>query len=181
MPARRLLPGYGAIGRIAIGAALLALALPPVGARASSVAFQSVTFERAVALSARVVKGTVKARSQVKIDGGTFHYVELTVGAVLKGTPARPGEAIRVFDEAEWFHHTHAAAIKAGVVSYVDPHYATPVPDAEIKPGAAVIVFLRADAPPAGFPANAAFLTAGGAFERAGRAGDVTRLVQQKR
>jgi hypothetical protein len=36
---------------------------------------------------------------------------------------------------------------------------------------------LRGDAPPAGFPANAAFLAAGGAFERAARADEVLRLV----
>ena len=162
----------------------VALVLLPVTlsaySRASSVAFQSVPLPRAVALSARVVKGSVKARSTAKVDGATFHYVEIAVAAVLKGPPARPGETIRIFEEGEWFQHTHAAAIKAGVVSYADPHYATPLPDAEIRPGAALIAFLRAEPPPAGFPANAAFLTAGGAFDRPERAADVTRALQQK-
>jgi hypothetical protein len=172
--------GYGAIGGFAIGIGLSALLALPAGSRASSVAYQSVPLARAAALSARVVKGTVKARSTEKVDGGTFHYVEIAVSAVLKGSPARPGETIRVFDGSEWFQHTHAAAIKAGVVSYADPHYATPLPDAEIRPGAALIAFLRGDPPPAGFPANAAFLIAGGAFERPARAADVARALQQK-
>jgi hypothetical protein len=145
-------------------------------ARAGSVAFQSVAFGRAVTMSARVVKGKVTARSEVKVDGGTFHYVEIAVDAALKGTAAKPGERVRVFDGAEWFQHTHAAAIKGGVVSYADPHYATPIPAAELEPGAAVIVFLRGDAPPPGFPTNAAFLSAGGAFERPERAPDVARM-----
>jgi len=166
------------VSGIAIALGLLAL---PAGGRASSVAFQIVPFERAVALSARVVKGTVKARSTVKVDGGTFHYVEIDVAAALKGPPVRPGETILVFDDREWFQHTHAAAIKAGVVSYADPHYATPLPDAAIKPGAALIAFLGGDPAPAGFPANAAFLTAGGAFERPERAADVTRALQKTR
>jgi hypothetical protein len=158
-----------------LGAALAVLSLS-AGAHAGSVAFQTVSFGRAVTMSARVVKGKVTARSEIKVDGGTFHYVEIAVDAALKGTPAKADERLRVFGEAEWFRHTHAAAIKGGVVSYVDVHYATPIPGAELKPGAAVIVFLRGDAPPAGFPANAAFLSAGDAFERPERAPDVARM-----
>jgi hypothetical protein len=173
---RRRGPGYGLI---AIGLAVVALSAAAV--RAGSVAFQSVPFERAVTLSARVVKGTVKARSEVKVEGDSFRYVEIAIDAVLKGPPPQPGERVRVFEPGAWFQHTHAAAIKAGVVSYADPHYATPLPDAAIKPGAALIAFLRADPPPAGFPANAAFLTAGGAFDRPERAPDVARLTQKNR
>src|SRR5437870_5321612 len=77
-----------------------------------------------------------------KIDGGTFSYVEIAADAALKGPAAKAGEHILAFDAAAWFRHTHAAAIKGGVVSYADARYATPLPDAEIKPGAAVIVFL---------------------------------------
>jgi hypothetical protein len=171
------LGGYGAIGTIVAGlVGLFLAAFLPTAAQASSIAFQTIPFGRAVTLSARVVKGTVKGRSQTKIDGGTFHYVDVAVDAVLKGPPAKPGEIIRAFSGAEWFQHTHAAMINSGVVSYADPHYATPIPDAEIKPGAVVIVFLRGDAPPPGFPANAAFLCCGEAFERPARAGDVARM-----
>ena len=166
--------GYGALATIAFGLVLpLSLAAP---ARASSVAVQTVPFGRAVTMSARVVKGTVKGRSAVKIDGGTFHALEIVVDAVLKGPPAKAGERVQVFNPAEWFQHTHAAAIKGGVVSYADPHYATPVPDAQLKPGAVVMVFLRGEAPPPGFPPNAAFLSCGEAFERPARAGDVARM-----
>ena len=158
-----------------LGAALAVLSLS-AGAHAGSIAFQTVSFGRAVTMSTRVVTGKVTARSEIKVDGGTFHYMEIAVDAALKGTPAKADERVRVFSEAEWFRHTHAAAIKSGVVSYVDLHYATPIPGAEIKPGAAVIVFLRGDAPPPGFPANAAFLSAGDAFERPERAPDVARM-----
>lgn len=168
------LRGYGAIATIAI--ALLLPPSVPAPARASSIAFQTIPFGRAVTMSARVVKGSIKARSALKIDGGTFHYVEIAIDAVLKGPQAKPGESVRVFSGAEWFQHTHAAAIKGGVVSYADPHYATPIPDAQLKPGAAVLVFLRGDTPPPGFPANAAFLSCGEAFERPARAGDVARM-----
>src|SRR6187551_2101809 len=145
----------------AVATALLvsvAAGLGATRAQAGSVASQTVSFGRAVTMSPRVVKGKVTARSEIKVDGATFHYVELTVESALKGPPARSDERLRVFSEAEWFRHTHAAAIKGGVVSYADVHYATPIPDAELKPGAAVIAFLRGDAPPPGFPANAAFL-----------------------
>ena len=71
--------GYGHIAAaVAIG---LALASSPAALRASSIAYQSVRFGQAVALSTRVVKGTVKARGEVKVDGGTFHYVEIAVDA----------------------------------------------------------------------------------------------------
>ena len=166
--------GYGHIAAaVAIG---LALASSPAALRASSIAYQSVRFGQAVALSTRVVKGTVKARGEVRVDGGTFHYVEIAVDAALKGSPAAAGERVRVFNGAEWFQHTHAAAIKGGVISYADSHYATPIPDAQIKPGVAVIVFLRGEAPPPGFPANTAFLTCGEAYERPARAADVPRM-----
>jgi hypothetical protein len=158
-----------------MGAAVAVMVLPAVG-HAGSVAVQSIPFARAVTMSARVVKGKVVGRSQIKVDGGTFHYVEIAADATLRGTPLKAGEHVRVFSEAEWFQHTHAAAIKGGVVSYADPRYATPMPDAELKPGAAVIVFLRGEAPPSGFPANAAFLSCGGAFERPERAADVARM-----
>jgi hypothetical protein len=164
--------GYGPIGKIAIG---LLLSLP-AASHASSISFETVRFGRAVTLSARVVKGKIIGRSEVKVDGGTFHAVDVAVEGVLKGAPAKAGERVRVFNGAEWFQHTHAAAIKGGVVSYADPHYATPIPAAEIKPGTVVLVFLRGDAPPAGFPANAAFLACGEAFERPDRAADVARM-----
>ena len=127
-------------------------ASPAAVSHASSIAFQTIGFGRAVTLSTRVVKAKVTGLSEVKVDGGTFHSVDVTVEAVLKGAPAKPGERIRVFNGAEWFQHTHAAAIKGGVVSYADPHYATPLPAAELKPGAVAIVFLRGEAPPPGFP-----------------------------
>jgi hypothetical protein len=149
---------------------------PAAVSHASSVAFQTIGFGRAVTLSTRVVKAKVTGLSEVKVDGGTFHSVDVTVEAVLKGAPAKPGERIRVFNGAEWFQHTHAAAIKGGVVSYADPHYATPLPAAELKPGAVAIAFLRGEAPPPGFPANAAFLSCGEAWERPARAGDVARM-----
>ena len=168
---RRTGPGRGTA--LAIVATLAAL---PAAARASSVAVQSVRFGQAVTMSARVVKGTVKARAQAKIDGATFHYVEIAVDAALKGPPATTGERVRVFDGGEWFRHTHAAAIKGGVVSTVDSRYATPVPDAQLKPGTPVIVFLRGEAPPPGFPPDAAFLSSSGAFERPERATDVARM-----
>lgn len=165
--------GYG---RRAIAAIALALATLPAGGHAGSVAYQTIRFGQAVTMSARVVQGTVKGRSAAKVDGGTFPYVELAADAALKGPPAKAGERVLVFDGAQWFQHTHAAAIKGGVVSYAEAHYATPLPAAEIKPGAAVIVFLRGEAPPPGFPAGAAFLSCGGCFERAERAADVARM-----
>ena len=165
--------GYAPIGKIAIA---LMFVSPAAVSHASSIAFETLGFGRAVTLSTRVVKAKVTGRSEVKVDGGTFHSVDVSVEAVLKGAPAKPGESIRVFNAMEWFHHTHAAALKGGVVSYVDPHYATPVRDAELKPGAVVIVFLKNEAPPPGFPANAAFLSCGEAWERPARAGDVARM-----
>ena len=159
---------------LTLAIALAASALPAVG-RAGSVAVQNIWFAQAVTMSPRVVKGTVKARSAAKIDGGTFDYIEIAAGAALKGPPAKAGEHILAFDGAAWFQHTHAAAIKGGIVSYADARYATPLSDAEIKPGAAVIVFLRGEAPPPGFPAGAAFLSCRGCIDRAERAADVAR------
>jgi hypothetical protein len=144
--------------------------------QASSISFDSLTFGRAVAQSSRVVKGRVTGRPELKLDGGTLHSVEIAVDRVLKGAPARKDERVRVFDSREWFQHTHAAAIRGGVVSYADPHYATPVPNAGLAPGAVVLVFLRGDAPPPGFPPNAAFLIAAGAFERPAREPDVAKI-----
>src|SRR2546423_12340820 len=141
-------------------AATLALLLAAAPARAGSVSAQSVPFGRAVTMSARVVTGKVVGRGEPQVDGARLHDLEIAVDAALKGPAARPGEHLRLFDEGEWFQHTHAAAIKGGVVSYADMRYATPIPDAQIKSGAAVLVFLRGEAPPPGFPANAAFLTA---------------------
>jgi len=164
--------GYGPL---AIAATAMMAALPG-GVHAGSVAYQNVRFGQAVTMSARVVKGTVTGRSAVKVDGETFRYVEIDDLAVLKGPPAKIGERVLVFDGAQWFQHTHAAAIKAGVVSYAEAHYATPLPAAEIKPGAVVIVFLRGETPPPDFPAGAAFLCCGGGFERPDRAADVARM-----
>jgi len=170
--------GVRPVTSLGLAALLLAASIgsAPGAAHAGSVAFQTIRFGRAVTMSARVVKGKVTMRGEIKIDGGTFHYVEIAVDAALKGTAAKPGERVRVFDGAEWFQHTHAAALEGGVVSYADPHYATPLPAAELKAGASVIAFLRGDAPPSGFPANAAFLSAGQAFERPERAPDVARF-----
>jgi len=73
--------------RFACALSLAMLASSPVAPRASSIAYQSVRFGQAVTLSTRVVKGTVKARSAVKVDGVAFHYVEIAVDAALKSKP----------------------------------------------------------------------------------------------
>jgi hypothetical protein len=160
---------------LACRVALLTLLLA-AESRAGSVAVESLSFGRAVTRSARVVQGRVAGRTELKLDGGVLQGVEIAVDRALKGAPARPAERIRVFEPGDWFRHTHAAAMRGGVVSYADPRYATPVPDGELVPGAVVIAFLSADPPPSGFPANAAFLVAGGGFERAARAPDVARI-----
>ena len=159
----------------AASALAVMLVLAAGQSHASSVAMTTVSFAKAVTTSARVVKGKVTARREVKVDGATLHAIDVAIEGVLKGAPAPAGAVISVFDPMEWFRHTHAAALRGGVVSYVDARYATPLPDADIKPGAALIVFLNGDKPPAGFPADAAFLFCTGGFERATRAKDVTR------
>jgi hypothetical protein len=145
-------------------------------AHASSVAATTLDLRGAVARAARIVVGQVTGTPAATIEGKSFASVEIAVERTLKGANGRPGETLRVFDPGAWFQHTHAAAIKGGVVSYEDPRYATPVPAGEIKKGARLLVFLRADAPPAGFPANAVFALCGGAYERAARAKEITDL-----
>ena len=103
--------------------------------------------------------------------------MEIAVDAALKGTAARPGEHVRLLSEGEWFQHTHAAAIKGGRGRTGDARYATPIPDAQIKPGAAVlVVFVRGDAPRPASPRTAAFLAATGAYRVPERAADVARM-----
>ena len=110
------LSGYGPIRTITAALLLLLLA---AGGHASSISFQSIRFGRAVTLSARVVKGKVTARSETKVDGATLHYVEIAVDAVLKGTPAKPGERVNLSAESsldpdgdalsyEWFYYAEA-------------------------------------------------------------------------
>jgi hypothetical protein len=159
-------------------AAAIALAVMLVAAdsRASSIAIVTMPFTSAVASAARIVKGKVTGRREVKVEGATLHAVDIAIESVLKGERQSVGARVTVFDPQQWFQHTHAAALRGGVVSYADARYATPVPDAEVKPGAAVIVFLTGDPPPATFPPDSAFLLCTGAFERAQRAKEVAMI-----
>jgi hypothetical protein len=127
----------------------------PVPARAGSISATTMSFEQAVALSRRVVAGTVVATTSFEIDGERFGALEVRVDAALKGPSAHPGEVLRLFEPAPWFRHTHAAVIKAGVISYAEPRYASPSP---VAVGARALFLLSDAAPPPGFPPNAAFL-----------------------
>ena len=159
----------------AIAAALVLLAAAPA-AHASSVAIVTLPFERAVAGSARVIKGHVTGTPTFKLGGTVFQTLEVRIDGVLKGAPARTGETVRVFSPGAWFHHTHAAAIKGGVVSYAEAHYATPVPRAALVSGTPALFFLAGDLPPAGLPANAVFLVCDDAYDRAAREPEVARI-----
>jgi hypothetical protein len=134
-----------------------------------------ITFSQAVKVAERIVAGKITARRDVKIDGAIFQAVEVEIESVLKGLPAARGTRVSVFDHRAWYHHIHAEALRRGLVTYRGS-YATPIPDADIKPGAAVLVFLRNDRAPAGFPAGAAFLLCSGAFERGQRVKDIGKL-----
>jgi hypothetical protein len=146
----------------------------------------TMPFERAVAASARIVKGRVTGKSPIKIDGGgggggggggkAIASLEVRIDGVIKGAPARPGETLRVLDPGVWYRHTHAAAIKGGVVSYAEVRYATPLPRAELEAGAPALFFLNGDPPPAGLPANAVFLVCDGGYDRPAREPEVAKI-----
>jgi hypothetical protein len=144
--------------------------------RAGSVAATTIGFKAAVARSARIVVGRVTNTAPAVIEGKQFASIELSVEKALKGAPARAGETLRVFDAGQWFQHTHAAAIRGGVVSYEDPRYATAVPARDLTKGATLIFFVRADAAPAAFPPGSAFALCRGAYDRADRAQEVAAL-----
>ena len=156
---------------------VLAIALgSAMPSRAGSVAATTLTFRGIVGRSARIVRGKIVSTGPVQIDGAKLFSVQVAVDKTLKGAPGAPGEIVRLFDPAQWFAHTHAAAIRAGVISYEDPRYATPVAPAELKKGAVLIFYLGGEAVPAGFPPGAAFLTCGQAYDRADRERDIAAL-----
>ena len=167
--------GYG---RLAVVGLAMALATLPAEGRAGSVAYQSVRFGQAVTMSARVVNGPVRTISgedrRRDVPLCRDRRRRRAEGAAREGRGARPA-----FDGAPWFQHTHAAAIKAGVVSYAEAHYATPLPAAEIKPGAVVIVFLpRRGAAPRFSSRRRLPFPCGGCFERPDRAADVSARMK---
>jgi hypothetical protein len=166
--------------RIALGAAsfvvlavVLARAAPSA---AGSVSATTFTLRGVVGRSARIVRGKILSTAPAQIDGATLSSLQVAVDKTLKGSPGAPGEIVRLFDPGQWFAHTHAAAIRAGVISYEDPRYATRVTPAELKKGAVLIFYLGGEAAPSGFPPGAAFLTCGQAYDRADRERDIGAL-----
>src|SRR5947207_1490785 len=164
------------MSRVVSAVILVGAVLRATGAEAGSVAATSLTFRALLARSARVVEGEVVSAAPFTFEGTKFFSLEVAVGKTLKGAAGRKGEIVRVFDPGQWFAHTHAAAIHGGVISYEDPRYPTPVAPAELKKGAVLLIFLGQEAAPPGFPAGAAFLTCGQAYERADREADVLAL-----
>jgi hypothetical protein len=162
--------------RAVFAVVLVGAVLGATGAEAGSVAATSLTFPALLARSARVVEGEVLSAAPFTFEGTKFFSLEVAVGKTLKGPNGGKDEIVRVFDPGQWFAHTHAAAIRGGVISYEDPRYATPVAPAELKKGAVLVFFLGQEAAPPGFPAGAAFLTCGQAYDRAARAADVLAL-----
>jgi hypothetical protein len=158
--------------------ALLALLLVSPGRRgeAGSVAITTVPLERAVALSARILKGRVIGTSSFRFEGDTFHVLEVRADGALKGAAPRGGETFRLFSPGAWYQHTHAAVIKGGVVSYAETHFPRPIPRRELEAGAPALFFLGDERPPAAFPPNAAFLFCDDAYARADRAAEVARI-----
>jgi hypothetical protein len=147
---------------------------PP--ARAGSVAATMMTLPDVLARSARVVEGKIVSTAPATVDGATLFSLEVVVDKTLKGPAGKPGEHVRVFDPGQWFAHTHAAAIKGGVISYEDPRYATTVAERDLKKGATLIFFLKDEAPPPGFAAGAVFLYCGQAYDRAEREAEIRAL-----
>jgi hypothetical protein len=164
------------VSRVASAVVFVGVLARATVANAGSVAATSLTFRGLLARSARVVEGKVLSAAPFTFEGTKFFSLEVAVGKTLKGSGGRKGEIVRVFDPGQWFAHTHAAAIRGGVISYEDPRYPTPVASAALKPGAVLIFFLGEEAAPPGFPAGTAFLTCGQAYDRAEREADVLAL-----
>jgi hypothetical protein len=167
--------GLGAVVAAAALAAALALGFA-TPSRAGSVSATTLALRGVVTRSARIVRGRILSAAPARIDGATLWSLEVAVDKALKGRPGAPGEIVHVFDPGQWFAHTHAAAIRAGVISYEDPRYATPVAPAELKKGAVLIFYLRDEAAPPGFPPGAAFMTCGQAYDRAEREREIAAL-----
>jgi hypothetical protein len=96
-----------------------------------------------------------------------FHRVEVL--RVLKGEGLAPGQELRIFSPAPWFQHTHAAALRGGVISYSDSRYSGGLDASRIIPGTEILFYLGEEPSPAGFPPGAAFLAMDGALDRADR------------
>jgi hypothetical protein len=132
---------------------------------AGSVSFETVSLERALRVSERIVVGAI-------LETGTFQslsYTRIRVIRVLKGAAAKPNEELRLFSEGEWFGHTHAAAIQGGVVSYSLPRYATTAKGNAVQKGRALIFFLGGASFPSDFPPGSVLMPFGESFDRVER------------
>ena len=139
----------------------------------STISFITVPLERAAWTEPRIVVAKVLGWGQASVEGRPFAFLRLQALRTLKG---RPGAEFLVFSAADWHRHTHADVLD--VQSWAEFHYATPVPNDEIREGLELVVFLSDDPVPPGFPPGAVFMKLGEGYERAEREKDVVQALR---
>jgi len=112
-----------------------------------------------------------------QMDGEFLPFLRARILRTLKGKEG-DGE-IRVFDPGHWYHHTHAAMIRAGVVSFAEMFYESTLPFEEIRPDTDVLYFMEDVPMPPAFPPGAVFMRLCGGVERAGREGEVVAALRE--
>ncbi|HLY08650.1 MAG TPA: hypothetical protein VKW04_04995 [Planctomycetota bacterium] len=154
-----------------------------------SISSQSVPLESAARLSKRIVIGTVLEKPafhfpgsrehQPLPEGKGLHAIRIRVKKTLKGPDSLDGKDLWVFRPMEWFQHTHADVIQAGVISYEDLRLAGALPQDQILSGKNILFFLNEDPPPTGFPPGTVFLGIGEGHLRADQELFVVRALRQ--
>jgi hypothetical protein len=155
----------------------------------SSISQENVQLGRAAQLSKRIVAGQVLEKSSFRFPGSSeypasaegrvLHYFRIRVEKTLKGPGSPTGEELRVFCSMEWSHHTHAQALKDGVISYADIRLVDGIPDDQIHTGMNILFFLNEESAPSGFPRGAVFMSFGGAHVQADREKDVVKALRE--
>lgn len=154
-----------------------------------SISYHPVDLRKATRLSTRIAIGTVLEKTSFRFPGSPEHApqpegaalscLRVRVERTIKGPVAGAGAELRIFCPMEWFQHTHAEALKGGVISYADTSYEDGLAPDQIGAGAPVLIYLGDDPAPPGFPPGTAFLRVRGALDRADREKDVVAALRE--
>jgi hypothetical protein len=156
--------------------------------KVGSISQNSIQLKRAAQLSKHILVGRVLEKSTFRFPGTSdfpasppgkdLHYFRIRSQRTLKGPDVPAGGDLWIFSWTEWFHHTHAEVIKAGVISYEDLRFSEGIAEDQVKPGMSILFFLNGESAPAGFPPGALFMGFGEAHARSSRARAVVAALR---
>lgn len=140
----------------------------------SSICHLTTDLKRSAWSAKRVVVATLLEIPSTK----GLAFLRVRIDRVVRGSGLDAGAELCVFSGVQWYRHSNASEIRAGVVSYVEEFYRGGLSFGEIQLGQRILLFLDDQPAPAELPPGSVFLSSEGSIDRIEREAELEAALK---